>query len=133
MSKFGSVHQKNILSSGACIGCEVSYSGLVIKTLSPEQAQELITSGECDIVDVREPREWSRGHLPGARLVPFDRLRQSPKSTLTRDNVIFVCAAGVRSQAAAKVAEESGISNVYNLSGGTRNWVSSGYKLVVGE
>lgn len=127
------VHQKNILSSGACIGREVSYSGLVIKTLSPEQAQELITSGECDVVDVREPREWSRGHLPGARLVPFDRLRQSPKSTLTRDNVIFVCAAGVRSQAAAKVAEESGFSNVYNLSGGTRNWVNSGYKLVVGE
>jgi phage shock protein E len=105
----------------------------VIKTLSPEQAQELITSGDCDVVDVREPREWSRGHLPGARLVSFDRLRQSPKSTLTRDNVIFVCAAGVRSQAAAKVAEESGFSNVYNLSGGTRNWVSSGYKLVVGE
>jgi len=53
--------------------------------------------------------------------------------TLTRDNVIFVCAAGVRSQAAAKVAEESGLSNVYNLSGGTRNWVNSGYQLVVGE
>ena len=106
---------------------------LVIKALSPEQAQELISSGECDVVDVREPREWSRGHLPGARLVPFDRLRQSPKSTLTRDNVIFVCAAGVRSQAAAKVAEESGLSNVYNLSGGTRSWVNAGYQLVVGE
>ncbi len=105
----------------------------VIKTLSPEQAQELIASGECDVVDVREPREWSRGHLPGARLVPFDRLRQSPKSALPRDNVIFVCAAGVRSQAAAKVAEESGFSNVYNLNGGTRNWVNSGYALVVGE
>ena len=105
----------------------------VIKTLSPEQAQELITRGDCDVVDVRDAREWSRGHLPGARLVPFDRLRQSPKSTLTRDNVIFVCAAGVRSQAAAKVAEESGLSNVYNLSGGTRSWVSAGYKLVVGE
>jgi rhodanese-related sulfurtransferase len=105
----------------------------VIKTLSPEQAQELITSGDCDVVDVREPREWSRGHLPGARLVPFDRLRQSPKAALPRDNVIFVCAAGVRSEAAAKVAEESGFSNVYNLSGGTRNWVNSGYALVVGE
>jgi phage shock protein E len=105
----------------------------VIKTLSPEQAQELITRGDCDVVDVREPREWSRGHLPGARLVSFDRLRQSPKSTLPRDNVIFVCAAGVRSQAAAKVAEESGFSNVYNLSGGTRSWVNAGYALVVGE
>ncbi len=102
----------------------------VITTLSPEQAQELIARGECDVVDVREAREWSRGHLPGARLVPFDRIRQSPKSTLPRDSVIFVCAAGVRSQAAAKVAEESGIAHVYNLGGGTRSWVSAGLPLV---
>jgi len=102
----------------------------VIKPLSPEEAQELIARGECDVVDVREPREWSRGHLPGARLVSFDRLRQSPKSALPRDNVIFVCAAGVRSQAAAKVAEESGFANVYNLSGGTRGWVNAGLPLV---
>jgi rhodanese-related sulfurtransferase len=102
----------------------------VIKPLSPEQAQEMIARGECDVVDVREPREWSRGHLPGARLVSFDRLRQSPKSALPRDNVLFVCAAGVRSQAAAQVAEESGFSNVYNLSGGTRSWVSAGLPLV---
>ncbi len=105
----------------------------MIKTLSPEEAQQLIIRGECDVVDVREAREWSRGHLPGARSVSFDRLRQSPKATLTRDNVIFVCSAGVRSQAAAKVAVESGFSNVYNLSGGTRSWVNAGYALVVGE
>jgi rhodanese-related sulfurtransferase len=102
----------------------------VIKTLSPEQARDMIESGDCDVVDVREAREWSRGHLPGARLVSFDRLRQSPKSTLPRDNVIFVCAAGIRSEAAAKVAEESGFSNVYNLSGGTRSWVNAGLPLV---
>ena len=102
----------------------------VIKTLSPEQAQELIARGDCDVVDVREPREWSKGHLPGARLVSFDSLRQSPKSALPRDGVIFVCAAGVRSEAAAKVAEESGFSNVYNLTGGTRGWVSAGLPLV---
>jgi rhodanese-related sulfurtransferase len=103
---------------------------IVIKPLSPEQAQELISRGECDVVDVREPREWSRGHVPGARLVPFDRIRHSPRSSLPRDGVIFVCAAGTRSQAAAKVAEESGYTNVYNLSGGTRNWVNHGLPLV---
>jgi rhodanese-related sulfurtransferase len=103
---------------------------LVITTLSPEQAQEMITRGECDVVDVREAREWSRGHLPGARLVPFDRLRQAPKTSLPRDGVIFVCAAGVRSEAAAKVAEASGLARVYNLSGGTRNWVNHGLPLV---
>ena len=101
-----------------------------MKALSPEQAQQLIQSGECDVVDVREAREWSRGHVPGARLVPFDCIRQAPKSALPRDNVIFVCAAGVRSQAAAKVAEASGYSNVYNLTGGTRSWVNAGLPLV---
>jgi rhodanese-related sulfurtransferase len=103
---------------------------MVINSLSPQQAQALISSGECDVVDVREPREWSRGHVPGARSVSFDRIRKSPKSALPRDGVIFVCAAGVRSQAAAKVAEELGLAKVYNLSGGTRSWVSAGLPLV---
>jgi rhodanese-related sulfurtransferase len=102
----------------------------VIKTLSPLQAHELMTGGEFDVVDVREPREWSRGHVPGARLVPFERIRQSPRSALPRDGVIFVCAAGVRSQAAAKMAEELGLANVYNLGGGTRSWVNAGLPLV---
>jgi len=105
----------------------------VIKTLSPQQAQELISHGECDVVDVREAREWSRGHLPGARLVPFERIRQSPKAALPKDNVIFVCAAGVRSEAAARVAEQYGFANVYNLKGGTRGWANAGLPLVVNE
>src|ERR1700759_251765 len=101
-----------------------------MKALFPEQAQELVPNGECDVVDVREAREWSRGHVPGARLVPFDRIRQAPKSALPRDNVIFVCAAGGRRQGTAKVAEASGYSNVYNLTGGTRSWVNAGLPLV---
>ena len=38
---------------------------------------------------------------PGARLVPLQRLRANPKDELPRDGIIFVCAAGVRSEAAA--------------------------------
>jgi rhodanese-related sulfurtransferase len=102
----------------------------MINSLTPQQAVELISRGELDLVDVREPREWSSGHLPGARLVPLDRLRASPQAALPRDGIIFVCAAGVRSQTAAKVAEGLGRSNLYNLSGGTRGWVNAGLPLV---
>jgi rhodanese-related sulfurtransferase len=102
----------------------------MINSLDPRQAQELIARGGFDIVDVREPREWSGGHLPGARLVPLDRLKASPKAALPRDGVIFVCAAGVRSQTAAKLAEANGLTNLYNLSGGTRGWVNAGLPLV---
>jgi len=44
--------------------------------------------------------------------------------------VLFVCAVGVRSQTAAKLAEATGRTNLYNLSGGTRGWVSAGLPLV---
>lgn len=102
----------------------------MINSLEPRQAQELIARGEVDIVDVREPREWRTGHLPGARLVPLDRLRASLRESLPRDGVIFVCAAGVRSQTAAKLAEANGLTTLYNLSGGTRGWVNAGLPLV---
>lgn len=102
----------------------------MVNSISPQQAQELIARGGLDIVDVREPGEWTHGHLPGARLVPLQRLRSDPKVALPRDGIIFVCAAGVRSQVAAKVAEAQGLTVLYNLSGGTRSWVNAGLPLV---
>lgn len=89
-----------------------------------------MSQGELDVVDVREVNEWSTGHLPGSRLVPLNSLRANPKTALPRDGIIFVCAAGVRSQTAAKVAEANGLTKLYNLSGGTRGWVNAGLPLV---
>lgn len=102
----------------------------MVNSISPQQAQELIARGGLDVVDVREPSEWVHGHLAGSRLVPLQRLRSAPKEELPRDGIIFVCAAGVRSQVAAKVAEAQGLTVLYNLSGGTRSWVSAGLPLV---
>jgi rhodanese-related sulfurtransferase len=106
---------------------------IMIQTLDARQAQELMARGGLAVVDVREPREWSSGHLPGARLVPLDRLRASPKTELGElrpEGVLFVCAVGVRSQTAAKLAEATGLTNLYNLGGGTRGWVNAGLPLV---
>ncbi len=102
----------------------------MVESITPQRAQELIGSGEVEVVDVREPHEWQSGHLPSARHVPLSRLRASPKSHLQRDNVIFVCAAGVRSNMAAQLALATGLRQVYNLAGGTRAWTSAGFSLV---
>jgi len=103
----------------------------MVTSLSPQQAQALIASTAVDIVDVREPGEWSTGHLPGARLVPLAELRSNPKLALSRDGVvIFVCAAGVRSQTAARLAEQIGLHGLYSLTGGTRSWANAGLPLV---
>jgi rhodanese-related sulfurtransferase len=101
----------------------------MIQSVNPHQAQELISRGEVDVVDVREAKEWSDGHLTGARLVPLEQLRGSPKALLQRDGVLFVCAAGMRSQTAARIAASSGLTKVYSLNGGTRAWVKAGLPL----
>jgi rhodanese-related sulfurtransferase len=108
----------------------VLYCRQMIHAIGPQQARELMAAGQVDLVDVREPAEWSRGHLPGARLVPLDRLRANAKRLLPRDGIIFVCAAGVRSQTAARLAEALGLRDLYNLTGGTRAWTSAGLELV---
>ena len=102
----------------------------MIESLSPQKAQDLISSGEIEVIDVRDPAEWYGGHIAGARLVPLTQLRSSPKAALARDGVLFVCAAGVRSETAARIAVSNGLAKVYNLSGGTRAWVKAGLPLV---
>lgn len=101
----------------------------MVKPLSPKQASERIAQGGVDVIDVRDPHEWIEGHVPTARLVPLPQFRQNPKAELHRACVIFVCAAGVRSETAARLAAQQGCKEVYNLTGGTRGWVKAGLAL----
>jgi rhodanese-related sulfurtransferase len=101
----------------------------MIQAVSPQQAHDLISRGEVEVIDVREPSEWTGGHLPTARLVPLEELRANPQAVLGRDGVMFVCAAGVRSQTAARIAASNGLTKIYNLAGGTRGWIRAGFEL----
>jgi hydroxyacylglutathione hydrolase len=98
--------------------------------ISAERAQELIGAGDVDVIDVRELNEWQTGHMVAARHVPLSRLRTGAKAFLPRDKVLFVCAAGSRSNMAAQLAVAAGLGEVYNLTGGVRAWVKAGAQLV---
>jgi rhodanese-related sulfurtransferase/transcriptional regulator with XRE-family HTH domain len=112
-----------------CIDCkpdssEIAHHELVIRSLSPAEAKEQLSA--LDVIDVREPDEFASGHLPGARNVPLADLKASPGKHLTRDGVLLVCARGMRSQTAAKIAEENGLREVAQLDGGTQAWLGAG-------
>ena len=45
--------------------------------MTAEEVRELLNRKDPDkynLVDVRQPREYERGHLPGARLIPLSEL-----------------------------------------------------------
>ena len=103
----------------------------MVQSITAKQASELIAKGAIEVIDVREPGEWNAsGHIAGARLIPLQKLQSNPKATLPSDGVLFVCAAGVRSQTAARLASQYGVARVYSLMGGTRGWVNAGLPLV---
>jgi len=102
----------------------------MVHSVGPDEAHDLLAERHFDLVDVRDSSEWASGHLPGARHVPLARLREHTRAELPRDGVIFVCAAGMRSETAARLALAEGFSQVYSLSGGTRGWLRAGLPLV---
>jgi rhodanese-related sulfurtransferase len=102
----------------------------MVENISPRDAATLISTIDIDVIDVREHREWLTGHVAGARLVPLDQFRADPDQVLARDRaVLFICARGVRSLTAAKLAERLGYTRLYNLDGGTQGWTRDGLPL----
>jgi rhodanese-related sulfurtransferase len=104
----------------------------MVETITAQQMAALITTRDFDLVDVRDEHEWAAGHIPGARCVTIEALRADPDSALPRkDGIIFVCAKGMRSLTAAKLADRLGYTTVYSLDGGTNAWARAGYEVVV--
>lgn len=95
-----------------------------IREIQPVRLAERLATGEnLDIIDVREPFEWEIGHIPGARLVPLDRIADEIPHLDKRRETVLYCKVGVRSRFAAEQLAEAGLSEVRNLSGGILRWI----------
>jgi rhodanese-related sulfurtransferase len=103
----------------------------MVASISPQQVVEVLSGPNAYLIDVREHHEWDSGHVDGARLVPLDQLRADPDRELPQNaTLVFICAKGVRSLTAAKLAERLGYASVYNVEGGTIAWARAGFPLV---
>lgn len=94
--------------------------------LTPQAARERISRGELQIVDVREPWEFARDHIPDSTLTPLGQIIARPREVIKTDNVVFVCEVGQRSAVAAELASAAGMQHVFNLEGGMQAWRNAG-------
>jgi molybdopterin/thiamine biosynthesis adenylyltransferase/rhodanese-related sulfurtransferase len=95
-----------------------------IREIQPSQLAQRLDGGEqLEIIDVREPYEWQLGHIPGARLVPLDRILAEIPRLDKRKETILYCKVGVRSMYAAQQLADAGVSDVRNLAGGILRWI----------
>jgi rhodanese-related sulfurtransferase len=83
------------------------------------------------VLDVRNPDEYEKGHVPGAVLVPLPELAARVDDVPAADPLYVICASGVRSLTAAKALAAQGV-NALSVAGGTKGWIEGGGQVVKG-
>jgi rhodanese-related sulfurtransferase len=91
-----------------------------VKTLSADEAVNLVNDPNVVVVDVREGEELQKtGKVQGAVHVPRDPTSPSHKAELGGGKrLVLYCGSGSRSALAAKTLKEMGIGNVAHVAGG---------------
>lgn len=100
-----------------------------VPAIEHEDMQKAVESGECHIVDVREPQEYQAGHVPSAVNHPLSAF--DPSSLPQGKPLIFICQAGGRSAKALAATHASGRAEAVHYAPGTGGWKQRGGTLAL--
>lgn len=74
--------------------------------------------GKNVVVDVRTPKEYLVGHIPGSINIPVDEIRDYLAEFPQDKDIVLYCRVGLRGYIASRILGGHGFKNVKNLSGG---------------
>jgi rhodanese-related sulfurtransferase len=98
--------------------------------VDPLEAKTRLENGAV-LIDVREQNEFDEARVPGATLIPLsefvNRYTEMPKD----QEIVLMCAGGVRSAQAAQFAAQHGFK-LTNLEGGINAWQAEGLPVEFG-
>ncbi|MBE9553240.1 MAG: rhodanese-like domain-containing protein [Proteobacteria bacterium] len=97
-----------------------------VQTIDANTLNDWIVKEEVLLIDVREPNEHARAHIPAAVLMPLSGLGSADLPDAGGRNVAVVCASGARSAMAAERLFAHHYDSVYNLHGGMIGWQMAG-------
>ncbi len=108
------------------------YIGPVpVQEIDVDQLAARLAEG-ARLVDVREPDEYTAGHVPGAVLVPLGTVPEQLGAFAGDGPTYVICRSGGRSMRAAEYVVEQGLDAV-NVAGGTMAWITSGRETAGGD
>jgi len=93
-----------------------------VRSVSALQLPQL-TRDPTLLLDISEPGEYKKGHIPNSINVPLKKLKDDKNLEKHKNkNVVVICRAGNRSVSAGRYLMKNGFENVYSLSGGMMAW-----------
>jgi rhodanese-related sulfurtransferase len=95
-------------------------------TISPAEAQRRIAAGAV-LIDIRDPDEYARAHIPCARNIPMSRIERIDGAP----EVIFHCRTGMRTGANAEKLATCSDAPVFLMEGGLEAWRQAGLECKV--
>ena len=98
------------------------FFGPRVPNMSNDELRQELEDGSVTLIDVREPREYSAGHVPSAMNLPIGGLPQSAAQLDHGARIVVICQSGNRSVRAGKMLLKAGFSDVRNVAGGTGAW-----------
>ncbi len=103
-------------------------------TLSPQQVVDLINRQGAVVVDLRERKDFSAGHIVGALNIPSTALESRLDEIQNRKGhpIVLVCAMGQHAGTAGTTLRKAGFAQVTRLGGGMNEWRNSNLPLVKG-
>lgn len=105
-------------------GANFSQAMHGIKSVNTVQAIQVINREKGIVVDVSEPEEFEKGHIPQAINIPTGKLteRVNELERHKKTPIIVACRSGHRASRAAVILRKKGFEDVYNLTGGMLAW-----------
>jgi rhodanese-related sulfurtransferase len=102
------------------------------KTASPAAAVRLLNQDDTLVIDVRDPAEYAKGHIEGARQISLARLKEKLFELEPHKNapILVYCQQGTTAKEACKQLSAGGFTQVYYLEGGIITWQDQKLPLV---
>ena len=99
---------------------------MILKTIDPLTLERRLGEKDVVLIDIREPDEYAREHIPGARSVPLSALDAHSFNRDRDKTVVFQCKSGNRTATNAGRLVATPCRNAYALAGGLDAWKAAG-------
>lgn len=100
-----------------------------MREISAPELKAAMDRGEVQLIDVREPAEYAREHIPGAALMPLSTFNPADVKPQPGKRLIVHCLSGKRAAQAIEKLAGAGIAEVANFTGGVPAWRQAGYPI----